>query len=158
MDNAKKNIQAGHTIPQKAFADFLANPMSFVDGGEELELMRVALGIKEPATAAEVITEMDKLGEEIGILRDAAKGKGNFGLGQATTAQSDFLGKAWVGEEYHIASDGRTLVSKDGLRQYRPPSTKNSPYATTGTQSNFEWRNAGQSEWQGNGHLNITSN
>lgn len=157
LDNAQKNIAAGHTIPQKAFADFLANPMAFVDGGEEVELMRVALGLKETATAAEVLTEMDKMAEEIGILRDAAKGKGNFGLGEATAAQSEVLGEAWVGEGYNIASDGRTLVSKDGLRQYRPPSTKNSPYATSGVQSNFEWRNPEQSQWQGNGHLNITS-
>lgn len=143
MDNARKNIAAGHTISQKAFADFLANPMAFVDGGEELELMRVALGLKERATTVEVLTEMDKMAQEIGTLRDAEKGKGNFGLGEATAAQFDMLGKAWVGEEYRIA--------------YRPPSAKNSSYATTGTQSNFEWRNAGQAQWQGNGHLNITS-
>jgi hypothetical protein len=119
--------------------------------------MRVALGLKEAATAAEVLTQMDEIGKEIGILRDAAKGKGDFGLGEATSEVSDRLGKAWVGEEYHIASDGTTLVSKDGLRQYRPPSPKKSPYASTGVQSNFEWRNAGQSEWQANGHLNITT-
>ncbi len=56
--------------------------MAFADGGEELELMRVALGIKEAATTVEVLTEMDKMAQEIGILRDAAKGKGNFGLGE----------------------------------------------------------------------------
>jgi len=157
LDNAKKRIETGNTIPQKMFADFMANPMAFIDGGEEFELMRMALGLKETATAAEVLTTMDKIGKEIGILRDAAKGKGNFGLGEATATESEILGRAWVGEEYRIASDGRTLVSKDGLRQYRPPSAKNSPYATTGVQSNFEWRNPGQVQWQGNGHLDITS-
>lgn len=154
-NNAKNNIASGHSIPQRMYADFKANPMSFLDGGEEVELMRMALGLKETATATEVLTTMDEIGQESGILRDAARGKGNFGLGEATAATSDKLGKAWVGEGYRVASDGRTLVSSNGLRQYRPPSAKNSKYATTGIQSNFEWRNPWQTEWQGNGHLNI---
>jgi filamentous hemagglutinin len=57
-------------------------------------------------------------------LRDAAKGKGNFGLGSGTRAEADKLDKAWVGDGAEVASDGKTLVSKDGLRQYRPPSYK----------------------------------
>ena len=155
-DNEGKNWQAGHTILQKAFADLLANPEAYIDGGEEIDMVRIALGLKETATAAEVLKTVDEIGDEIGILRDAAKGKGNFGLGQATAATSDKLGKAWVGEGYRVASDGSTLVSADGLRQYRPPSAKSSPFASTGVQSNFEWRNAGQTQWQSNGHLNIT--
>jgi RHS repeat-associated protein len=158
LDNAKKRVTTGNTIPQKMFADFMANPMAFIDGGEEFQLMRATMGLKETATTAEVLITMDEVANEIGILRDAAKGKGNFGLGEATADVSDRLGKVWVGQEYHIASDGTTLISKDGLRQYRPPSVKNSPYASTGVQSNFQWRNAGQTEWQGNGHLNITTN
>lgn len=47
-------------------------------------------------------------------------------------------------------------MSQNGLRQYRPPSSKASSYAETGVQSNFEWRNKPQGQWQGNGHLNIT--
>lgn len=69
------------------------------------------------------------------------------------------MGEAWVGDGYKIASDGRTLVSADGLRQYRPPSNKpNSQYAKTGVQANFERRFEGQTskQWQSNGHLNIT--
>lgn len=98
-----------------------------------------------------------EVGTEIGILNDATKGKGNFSLGEATAKTSDKLGKAWAGEGAQVASDGRTLVSENGLRQYRPPSTKSSSHATTGVQSNFEWRNKPQGQWQGNGHLNITN-
>ena len=94
-------------------------------------------------------------GKEIGILRDAAKGKGNFGLGSGTRAEADKLGKAWVGDGYKVASDGKTLVSKDGLKQYRSPSYK--PRLDK-TQANFEQRFPGQqsNRWQSNGHLDIT--
>ncbi len=94
---------------------------------------------------------------EIGILRSAAKGKGNFNLGSANTSTAVRLGRSWVGEGYKVSRDGKALVSRDGLRQFRPPSEKpNSPYATTGTQANFEWRNIPTGRWQGNGHLDIT--
>ena len=94
-------------------------------------------------------------GKEIGILRDAAKGKGNFGLGSGSRAEADKLGKAWVGDGYKVASDGKTLVGKDGLRQYRPPSYKG---RLGKTQANFEQKFPGQKTkgWQSNGHLNIT--
>ncbi len=94
-------------------------------------------------------------GKEIGILRDAAKGKGNFGLGSGSRAEADKLGKAWVGDGYKVASDGKTLVGKDGLRQYRPPSYKG---RLGKTQANFEQKFPGQKTkgWQSNGHLDIT--
>lgn len=92
-----------------------------------------------------------------GMLRDASKGKGNFGLGSGTKEQANEIGNAWVGKGAEIASDGKTLVSKDGLRQYRPPSPKNSKHAKTGSQANFERRFQGQKskKWQGNGHMDI---
>lgn len=67
------------------------------------------------------------------------------------------LGKSWVGLNYRIASDGKTLVSSDGLRTYRPPTAKNSPYATTGIQANFERLEnvRGHLKVISNGHLNI---
>jgi hypothetical protein len=94
-------------------------------------------------------------GKDIGILRDAAKGKGNFGLGTATRAEADKLGKAWVGPDSKIASDGSTLVSRDGMRQYRPP--KHKPRLDI-SQANFERKFPGQEtgRWQSNGHLDIT--
>ncbi len=89
---------------------------------------------------------------EIGILRDAARGKGNFGLGSATAQDAARLGEAWVGKGYKVASDGKTLISADGLKQYRPPSFK--PRLGI-TQANFEQRFKDAGQWQGNGHLDI---
>lgn len=96
------------------------------------------------------------VGKEIGILRDAAKGKGNFGLGSGSRAEADKLGKAWVGDGARVASDGKTLVSKDGLSVYRPPSAKpNSPHATTGVQASFERKIEVGGRPISNGHLDI---
>lgn len=77
------------------------------------------------------------LASESGMLRSAAQGKGNFGIGQATEAVADRLGRAWVGSSPTLASDGRTLISQDGLRQYRPPSFKPN---LGKVQANFEQR------------------
>lgn len=87
-----------------------------------------------------------------GIDRDAAKGKGNFGIGSGTVAQAETAGRAWVGDGARLASDGKTWLSQDGLRQWRPPSYK--PRLDK-WQSNFEarWELSGQ--WQTNGHLDI---
>jgi RHS repeat-associated protein len=93
-----------------------------------------------------------KLASLSGLLRDALKGKGNFGLGAGTAEDAEELGKAWVGEGATTASDGKTLVSADKLRQYRPPSFKPN---LGKSQANFEarWEPGGQ--WQTNGHLDI---
>jgi hypothetical protein len=90
--------------------------------------------------------------EQSGILREAAAGKGNFGLGSASSADADVLGEAWVGENPTLASDGRTMVSEDGLRQYRPPTYKPQLDAW---QANFEQRMPGTRGWFTNGHLDI---
>ncbi|MEJ1338517.1 MAG: hypothetical protein RPU40_06525 [Candidatus Sedimenticola sp. (ex Thyasira tokunagai)] len=107
----------------------------------------------DDASGSPVATK--SVGKEIGILRDAAKGKGNFGLGSGSRAEADKLGRAWVGDGYKVASDGKTLVGKDGLRQYRPPSYKG---RLGKTQANFEQKFPGQKTkgWQSNGHLDIT--
>ena len=63
------------------------------------------------------------------------------------------LGHAWVASNYTTASDGKTLVSADGLRQFRPPSFK--PRLGI-TQADLEWRNIARGQWQENGHLDIT--
>jgi RHS repeat-associated protein len=77
---------------------------------------------------------------------------GNFGIGTATADRAAELGRAWVGDGARVASDGKTLVSADGLRQFRPPSYKPS----LGTvQANFEWRKVAKGRWEGNGHLDI---
>lgn len=62
------------------------------------------------------------------------------------------MGRAWVGEGATLASDGKTLVSANGLRQYRPASYKpNRGYE----QANLEWRLKPEGQWQGNAHLDI---
>ena len=95
------------------------------------------------------------LADDMAILRQATTGKGNFGVGSASQADAMRLGQAWVGEGGRTSGD--ILISKDGLRQFRPPSFKpSSTQAPTGTQANFEWRNVNSGKWQGNGHLDIT--
>jgi filamentous hemagglutinin len=87
-----------------------------------------------------------------GMLRQAAAGKGNFGIGAATRKEAETMGKAWVGEGYRVASDGKTLISRDGMRQYRPPTLKGNGK----TQANFERKaDASQKQWHSNAHLDI---
>lgn len=63
-------------------------------------------------------------GDLSGLLQEARVGKGMFGVGGATREQARVLGRAWVGPGHRVARDGKTLVSADGLRVYRPPSMK----------------------------------
>ncbi len=106
------------------------------------------------ATAPEAVTGGTSDWAELsGVLRDAAKGKGNFGIGSATQEQAVAAGRAWAGDNATLASDGKTWVSQDMLRQFRPPSYK----PNLGMwQANFEWRVVPRGAWFGNGHLNIT--
>jgi filamentous hemagglutinin len=92
------------------------------------------------------------LAREIGILRDAARGKGNFGLGSGTRAEAERFGRAWVGDGYEVARDGKTLISADRLRQFRPTSFKPNLGIE---QANFERRLVSEGQWLGNGHLDI---
>jgi filamentous hemagglutinin len=62
------------------------------------------------------------------------------------------LGRTWVTDGYKIASDGKTLVSPNGLRQFRPPSDKP---ALNKPQANFEQRLKPYGQWQSIGHLDI---
>lgn len=86
------------------------------------------------------------------IIAAATKGKGNFGLGTATYKRAMETGKAWVGKGYTIASDGKTLLSKDKLRQFRPPSLKPN---LGKMQANFESRTIPSGRYTSNGHLDI---
>lgn len=81
--------------------------------------------------------------------------KGNYSLGSATAKETSRLGAAWVGNGGRLASDGRTLVSKDGLRVFRPASQK----ADGSIQANFERRIRNKDEsWSviGNGHMKLS--
>ncbi|GHU15428.1 hypothetical protein AGMMS50225_28660 [Betaproteobacteria bacterium] len=116
------------------------------------------LGSESASGAPHAVKGGIGVAEQIGILRDAAKGKGNFGLGQATASEADVLGRLRVDPNYRIASDGKTLVSSDGMRTYRPPSPQKSSHATTGVQANFERLEivGGRRSVISNGHLDIT--
>ncbi len=87
-------------------------------------------------------------------------GQQNFGVGEGTATEANAAGREWVGEDARLASDGKTLVSKDGTRQYRPPSWKkgnpNNPFNQNGkSQANFESRPTNSGPWKTNGHLDI---
>ncbi|TAK22337.1 MAG: hypothetical protein EPO26_11590 [Chloroflexota bacterium] len=98
--------------------------------------------------------------EIMGTLRDIARTPGPFGLddvsprlGKLSMDEVDTLGKMWVGDGYRVAGDGRTLVSSDGLKQFRPPTKK----AHSGeVQANLEWRSEASGPWNGNAHVDIS--
>ena len=91
------------------------------------------------------------------ILREAARGEKNFGLGSATRADAEVLGEAWVGSGARQSkTNPNARISKDGLRQYRGPDEKpNSTQATSGVQANFESRQVPNGKFINNGHLDI---
>lgn len=86
------------------------------------------------------------------ILQRAQTGRGFYGLGSATRGQANAAGESWVGPGARLASDGKTRISMDKLRQYRPPSFKN---RTGFFQANFESRPLPKGAWPNNGHLDI---
>ncbi len=110
------------------------------------------VGKRGGAQGSAALEGAQSLTNEIRILRDAAAGKGNFSLGSSTAPVAARLGKAWVGKGYTIASDGKTLISSNGLRQFRSPSFK--PRLGI-MQANFEQRFQPTGQWQSNGHLDI---
>ena len=88
----------------------------FGGGAATLGVLAKASGaFKRALEQVNKATRGDDLAKMSGQLRDAAKGKGNFGLGNATRSQADDLGKAWVGDGAKLASDGKTLVIDPAL-------------------------------------------
>ena len=86
------------------------------------------------------------------MLQTAAREKGNYTLGTVTRREADVIGRAWVGDGARLASDGRTWVSRDGLRQYRPFKYK----VKRGVwQANIQWRVKPEGEWLSNGHIHL---
>ena len=91
------------------------------------------------------------------MLRNAEQGRGMFTVGSATRTEADELGRAWVGPNYRVASDGRTLIQvlpdgSNGYRQYRPPAYKDRRGVT---QANLESRSGTSGTWENNGHIDI---
>jgi hypothetical protein len=103
------------------------------------------------ATGSSVAAEGGADGQS--ILEQAAQGQGNFGLGSADATQANELGNEWVGDNARLSSNGKALVSQDGLRQFRFPSFKPS---WGNYQANFESRLTPSGPWTSNGHLTIT--
>ncbi|STM29807.1 RHS repeat-associated core domain-containing protein [Escherichia coli] len=82
-------------------------------------------------------------------IRNQTAAGGNRGI-TGVVSQSDAfkLGEAFVGPNYRIMSNGKGLVSEDGLRTYRFPADKRGydringrPWSKTGKQVNFETKN-----------------
>ncbi|RFD30455.1 hypothetical protein CER19_08670 [Pseudomonas sp. GL93] len=110
-----------------------------------------------------ILENLKNLASQDPRLATAVNGSGtnnpNFSIGQGTSTESDQLGKTWVGDGAKKTGDGLGLISADGTRVYRPPMSKDSPFAPTGVQANFERYNinptTGQRIKVSNGHLNI---
>ncbi|MES2662167.1 MAG: hypothetical protein V4629_02585 [Pseudomonadota bacterium] len=56
-------------------------------------------GIGQVLKAGRIVKVAKDIGNDIGILGDAAKGKGNFGLGSGSRLEAYRLGKSWVGND-----------------------------------------------------------
>jgi len=117
-----------------------------------LTLGAISLGRMAFSAGVEIIKGAGAWAETSGALRAALAGKGNFGVGSLTMEQSEVAGRAWVGRGAKLASDGKTLVSADKLRQYRPASFKPN---LGRVQANLEWRLKPEGQWQGNAHIDI---
>ncbi len=90
--------------------------------------------------------------QQSGILRDAIGGKGNFGLGSSGLQDALRLGESWVGSGARSLSNGKGMISQDGLRVFRYPSYKPN---LNKIQGNFERYLPGSRRPIGNGHLDI---
>lgn len=88
------------------------------------------------------------------IVHGAHTQSGNFDIGRAGRTEADAAGLAWVGLDARRLPYGETyrLVSKDGLRQYRPPQQKPSG---RGVEANYERRSDTHRHWEANAHLVI---
>lgn len=87
------------------------------------------------------------------ILYECARDKGMFGGWRVNREQADALGMAWVGDGARLSKDGTAWISRDGLRQYRPPELKKGRNVI---QANIERREVPSGKWQHNGHLDIS--
>ncbi|MEQ1536349.1 MAG: DUF637 domain-containing protein [Burkholderiaceae bacterium] len=148
--NGINELQEMYLTRQAIKLDTTIEELALMFGKVPKSLLSAAESVWGLATAARAETAI-----EMNILRTATKSKGDYGLGEVTSAQAERIGQAWVGEGAKVASDGKTMVSADGLRQYRPATPKDSPYATTGVQANLQSRNVASGGWQSNGHINI---
>ncbi len=148
--NGINELQEIYLTRQAIKPDTTIEEIALMFGKVPKALLSTAESVWGLANAARAETAI-----EMNVLRTATKAKGDYGLGEVTASQAERIGRAWVGDGAKLASDGKTMVSADGLRQYRPATLKDSPYATTGIQANLQSRNVASGGWQSNGHINI---
>lgn len=127
----------------------LDNLTAISRGTSAVPATRAAQPVASTAGAARALIGADAHGQ---FLTTVGRGSGNFGLGSATASDAATLGRAFVGPNARLASDGLTLVSSDGLRQYRPPTFKPNLGIV---QANFESRKGPNGPWLDNGHLDV---
>lgn len=107
---------------------------------------------QDEEAAAMAAFEAQQIANADRLVTEASLKTGNSGIGSATAEEADIAGRSWVGAGYRVASDGKTLVSQNGLRQYRPPTFK--PKLGT-VQANFESRPTASGQWVNNAHADI---
>ena len=96
------------------------------------------------------VTELSAV--RAGILREAARGVGQFTIaGSVSVAEANLLGRSFVGPGARSIQGGKGLLSADGLRVFRFPTSKR--YG--GTVANFESRATTAQGFTNNGHLRI---
>ncbi|MES2407733.1 MAG: hypothetical protein V4528_10490, partial [Pseudomonadota bacterium] len=95
-------------------------------------------------------------------LAKAVNGSGvpnpNFPVGSGTAAEANSLGQIWVGDGARpLNGVPGGLMSADGTRVYRPPTSKNAPieFNPTGIQANFQMRDPNTGAVISNGHMVI---
>jgi hypothetical protein len=70
---------------------------------------------------------------------------------RAWRVTSRIAGRVWVGRgATRVGPGGKFLLSKNKLRQYRPPSYKK---PLNKWQSNFQWRAKDKGKWKNNYHV-----
>lgn len=150
---------------------------SLVNANEKLPVVGKTSGYENQTTALKVSTgaenaalypklkgqlmqeNLNNIVSKSPILEHAAFGKGNLTIkGTMTKKEVERLAIEWIGEKPRLTSNGG-MISYDGTRRYRPADVKkNSKYAESGVQANFErgyTDSSGKFISESNLHLNI---
>jgi RHS repeat-associated protein len=136
--------------------------IAYAVSGNKSKALQMVVGVALSAVGVAAIGTAIKVGRYARdvavaskIVRQAARKTGMSGIDgiEATARQARIAGRMWVGRGARVStSRPGTLISRDGLRQYRPPSFK--PKVGR-SQANFESRLAPKGRWTNNAHLNM---
>ncbi|MEX1115131.1 MAG: RHS repeat-associated core domain-containing protein [Akkermansiaceae bacterium] len=66
-----------------------------------------------------------------------------------------YMAMRWLGPGARVTRRGDGMISADGTRFWRPPTSKDSAYANTGIQSNFQRRDPNNGATLSNYHVNV---